>query len=242
MKAVILAAGMASRLRPLTDDRPKCLLKVGNRCLLQRTVDSLVEAGVTSINVVTGYRGGMIRLFLSANYPDLEISYIDNPDFETTNNIYSLYLARPIVDGKDFLLLDSDILFDGRIIPRLLKQEGSTLAVNSHKLGEEEIKVIPDAEGKVAEISKTCSIEKAIGESVGIEKMTGEYSEALFRELEKMIEGEGLSNVFYEKCFERLIPQGFRFGVTDTTDLFSIELDTVEDFNMAKELIPEELF
>ena len=56
MKALILAAGMASRLRPLTDTRPKCLLQVGNRCLLQRTVDNLLDNGISRIAVVTGYR------------------------------------------------------------------------------------------------------------------------------------------------------------------------------------------
>lgn len=242
MTAVILAAGMASRLRPLTNDRPKCLLEVGGRCLLQRTVDSLVSAGTTRLVVVTGYRGDMIRNFLTATYHKLDIAFIHNKDYQATNNIYSLWLTRPQVDGKDFLLLDSDILFDGRIINRLLESDGSVLAVNSHELGEEEIKVITDADGRVAEISKTCSITAAIGESVGIEKMTAEYSAALFRELEQMIEREGLNNVFYEKAFERLIPQGQRFGVVNTTDLFSIELDTVDDFNRASELIPEELY
>lgn len=242
MKAVILAAGMASRLRPLTNDRPKCLLKVGGRCLLERTVDSLVSAAIAQIVVVTGYRGDMIRDFLNENYPTLDITFINNDDFQTTNNIYSLWLTRPQVDGKDFILLDSDILFDGRIINRLLEHSGSVLAVNNHELGDEEIKVITDADGRVKEISKTCSITAAIGESVGIEKMTAEYSETLFRELEQMIEREGLDNVFYEKAFERLIPQGHQFGVVDTTDLFSIELDTVDDFNRAKELIPEELY
>jgi len=242
MKAVILAAGMASRLRPLTNDRPKCLLKVGSRCLLERTVDSLVSAAITQIVVVTGYRGDMIRSFLTKNYPTLDITFINNDDFQTTNNIYSLWLTRPQVDCKDFILLDSDILFDGRIISRLLEHSGSVLAVNNHELGDEEIKVITDADGRVKEISKTCSITEAIGESVGIEKMTAEYSKALFRELEQIIEREGLDNVFYEKAFERLIPQGHQFGVVDTTDIFSIELDTVDDFNRAKELIPEELY
>lgn len=90
MIAVILAAGMASRLRPLTDDRPKCLLRVGSKCILQRTVDSLVAAGIRQIVVVTGYRGGMIRLFLEGNYPDIDFHFIENADFKTTNNIYSL--------------------------------------------------------------------------------------------------------------------------------------------------------
>lgn len=242
MIAVILAAGMASRLRPLTNDRPKCLLTVGTRCLLRRTVDSIKAAGITELVVVTGYRGEMIRSFLTDNYKDMQISFVDNVDYQTTNNIYSLWLAKDYVAGNDFILLDSDILFDGRIINRLLGSEGTCLAVNTHKLGEEEIKVITDDKGKVIEISKVCSIEKAIGESVGIEKMLADYSDALFKELSVMIEQEKLVDVFYERAFERLIPQGHLFGVVNTTDIFSIELDTVEDFNQAKQLIPENIY
>lgn len=242
MIAVILAAGMASRLRPLTDDRPKCLLRVGSKCILQRTVDSIVAAGIRQIVVVTGYRGGMIRLFLEGNYPDIDFHFIENADYQTTNNIYSLWLTKPHVAGREFLLLDSDILFDGRIVERMLATPGTALALNSHKLGEEEIKVITGEDGMVSEISKTCSIDKAIGESVGIEKICADYSEVLFSELDRMIEGEHLVDIFYERAFERLIPQGHKFSVVDTSDLFSIELDTVEDFNQASEIIPRELF
>lgn len=241
MKAVILAAGMASRLRPLTDNCPKCLLKVGGRTLLGRTVDNIMAAGISRLVVVTGYREEMIRTFLTDKYPQLDITFIQNKDYRTTNNIYSLWLARPEVAGREFLLLDSDILFDGEIIRRLFAGSGSTLALNSHKLGEEEIKVILDEDNLVKEISKTCSIEQAAGESVGIEKMTAGYSEALFDELRMMIEDEGQDNVFYEKAFERLIPKGHRFSVTDISDLFSMELDTVEDFDAAKKLLPKEM-
>ncbi len=242
MIGVILAAGMAKRLRPLTDERPKCLLTVGERTLLQRTVDAIITAGINELVVVTGYRQQMIRDFLTAHYPAVTIHFIDNPDYAHNNNIFSLWLTRPYTEGKDFLLLDSDILFDPAIIPAVLKQEGSALALNRHELGEEEIKVIVDNENRVQEISKVCSIEQAIGESVGIEKMTADYSTALFSELEKMIEGEGLIDVFYEKAFERLIPQGHTFKIVDTTDSFSIELDTVEDFENAKKLIPANLY
>lgn len=242
MIGVILAAGMAKRLRPLTDERPKCLLKVGQRTLLQRTVDAIVAAGVDELVIVTGYRKNMIVDFLKTNYPTLIIHFIDNPDFAHNNNIFSLWLTRPYTEGKDFLLLDSDILFDPTIIPAIIRQEGSVLALNRHELGEEEIKVIVDSEGYVKEISKVCSIQEAIGESVGIEKMTADYSKALFRELQHMIVDEGLVNVFYEKAFERLILQGHTFKIIDTTNYFSIELDTVEDFENAKKLMPANLY
>lgn len=81
-----------------------------------------------------------------------------------------------------------------------------------------------------------------MGESVGIEKMTVAYSEVLFRELDQMILNEGLIDIFYERAFERLIPQGQTFRVIDTTDYFSYELDTPEDFQRAQELMPAELY
>ena len=80
-----------------------------------------------------------------------------------------------------------------------------------------------------------------MGESVGIEHVTPEYSEALFQELDLMIEQEGLIDIFYERAFERLIPQGHTFRVVDTTPCFSYELDTPEDFQRAQELMPQNL-
>ena len=233
---------MAKRLRPLTDTRPKCLLQVGQRTLLQRTVDALVQGGISELVVVTGYRGEMIRHFLTTHYPQLAIHFIDNVDYAHNNNIFSLWMTRPYTDGRDFLLMDSDILFDPAIVGRMMAEPATALALNRHECGEEEIKVVVDGAGQVVELSKTCSIRDAVGESVGIEKIAADYSAALFRELEQMIDGEGLIDIFYERAFERLIPQGHLFHVVDTTDMFSIELDTVDDFQRAKELIPAALY
>ena len=230
MIGVILAAGMAKRLRPLTDERPKCLLSVGERTLLERTVDAQRAAGITEWVVVTGYRQEMIRSFLKEHYPQLVFHFIDNPDYAHNNNIFSLWLTRPYTDGKDFLLMDSDILFDPQILPRVLSEEGSVLALNRHELGEEEIKVIVDADLHITEINKTCRPEDALGESVGIEKMSAAYSQALYHELDQMILRENLIDVFYERAFERLIPQGHTFRVVDTTHYYSYEIDTPEDY------------
>lgn len=241
MIGVILAAGMAKRLRPLTDTKPKCLLKVGERTLLERTVDAMRQAGITEFLVVTGYRGEMIREFLTIHYPQATIQYLDNTDYEHNNNIYSLWMACQKVRGCDFLLMDSDILCDPAAVVRIAQEQTSALAVNRHELGEEEMKVVVDADSRITEISKTCRPEDAMGESVGIEKITADYSEALARELDQMILQEGLIDIFYERAFERLIPQGHTFKVVDTTHYFSYELDTPEDFQRAQELMPKEL-
>ena len=241
MIGVILAAGMAKRLRPLTDTKPKCLLEVGKRTLLERTVDAMRQAGIQEFLVVTGYRGEMIREFLTIHYPLSTIHYLDNIDYEHNNNIYSLWMACQKVRGCDFLLMDSDILCDPAAVVRIAQEQTSALAVNRHELGEEEMKVVVDADSRITEISKTCRPEDAMGESVGIEKITADYCEALARELDQMILQEGLIDIFYERAFERLIPQGHTFKVVDTTHYFSYELDTAEDFQRAQELMPKEL-
>ena len=255
MIGVILAAGMAKRLRPLTDTKPKCLLKVGERTLLERTVAAMAAAGITEFVVVTGYRAEMIKDFLENlgnldnldNLDNLEslgkpkFTFLHNADYEHNNNIYSLWMAGQIVRGKEFLLMDSDILCDPAAVLRIANEKEAALAVNRHELGEEEMKVVVDDALRITEISKTCRPEDAMGESVGIEKMTVAYSEALFRELDQMILNEGLIDIFYERAFERLIPQGHTFRVIDTTNYFSYELDTPEDFQRAQELMPAKL-
>ena len=241
MIGVILAAGMAKRLRPLTDTKPKCLLEVGGRTLLERTVRAMQQAGITEFVVVTGYRAEQIREFLSSHFSTVNFHFLHNADYEHNNNIYSLWMAGEFVRGKEFLLMDSDILCDPAAVARIAHEPESALALNRHECGEEEIKVIVDADGHITEISKVCSIQDAIGESVGIEKMTADYSMALYKELDQIIVKEGLIDVFYERCFERLIPQGHTFKVVDTTNYFSYELDTPEDFQRAQELMPKEL-
>ena len=244
MKAIILAAGTASRLRPLTLHTPKCLLKVGERTLLGRSMDALIKAGIREFCIVTGYLHEQIEDFVSQTYGEsIDVCFIHNKDYETTNNIYSLWLARPQADGQEVLLLDSDLLYDGQIVERVLADShDNVLTLIRHELGEEEMKVVMNEDGAITEISKTCDPALAAGESLGIERMGEAYTTALYKELEVMMNEEHLENTFYELAFLRLIAKGSTFSVLDVTDLFSCELDTIEDFENAKLRIPASLY
>ena len=244
MKAIILAAGTASRLRPLTLHTPKCLLKVGERTLLQRSMDALIKAGIREFCIVTGYLHEQIEDFVEQTYGgSIDVCFIQNKDFETTNNIYSLWLARPQADGQEVLLLDSDLLYDGQIVKRVLADKHeNVLTLIRHELGEEEMKVVMNGDGAITEISKTCDPASAAGESLGIERMGKAYTTALYKELDGMMNEEHLENTFYELAFLRLIAKGSTFSVLDVTDLFSCELDTIEDFENAKQRIPADLY
>ena len=236
MKAIILAAGMASRLRPLTLHTPKSLLTIDGKSLLQRSMDALIQNGIKDFVIVTGYLHEKIEAFVKEQYADtISVKFIYNNVYDSTNNIYSLWLARPEAEGEDFLLLDSDLLYDPQIITEVMANKAANvLTLIKHDLGEEEMKVVTDADGVIKEINKTCNPSDAAGESLGIEKIGKEYSAALYKELEVMMNTEHLENKFYELAFERLIPQGHTYNVLDVSHLFSCELDTVEDFENAK--------
>lgn len=207
-------------------------------------MDALIKAGIREFVIVTGFLQEQIEDFVKQTYGEsIDVCFIHNKDYETTNNIYSLWLARPKADGKEVLLLDSDLLYDGQIVERVLaNSHNNVLTLIRHELGEEEMKVVIGKDGAITEISKTCDPASAAGESLGIERMGKAYTTALYKELDIMMNQEHLENKFYELAFLRLIAKGFTFSVLDVTELFSCELDTIEDFENAKQRIPAHLF
>ncbi len=240
--AVILAAGIAQRLRPLTDHTPKCLLEAGGKAILGHMLDQLSKNGINNIIMVTGYREEMIQDYVKKFYPDLTVKFITNPVYDCTNNIYSLWLAEAELKEKPFLLLDSDIVFDHRIIKALLESEhDNCLAINSnYTLGEEEIKVVCTDNNRIRNISKIVDPATALGESIGIELFGSEGSKAIFAEIEQLIESEKGRNLFYEFAFELAIQNGMPLFAVDTSHYPSMEIDFKEDFEKAaQEVIPK---
>jgi choline kinase len=238
MQAIILAAGLSKRLMPLTDSTPKCLLKVGGKTILEMTINNVLKNGINRFVMVTGYRENMIKEFISKNCPDLNITYITNPDYENNNNSYSLWMTKNYIKGAS-ILLDSDILFDFRIISKILASEHPTcLAVNTaHTLGDEEIKVIIDSSYKIQHIGKELDPHKCFGESIGIEKFSPDFFEKLGEVLERKIVKENNVNEFYEKSFQELIDSGNAMYAIDVSEYKSMEIDFPGDLKRAEDEI-----
>ncbi|MEO5583012.1 MAG: phosphocholine cytidylyltransferase family protein [Saprospiraceae bacterium] len=238
MKAVILAAGVASRLRPLTDDTPKCLLKVGEKNILSYTMDHLLVNGINDIIIVTGYLQEQIRDFIAEAYFAVDVKFIYNELYSSTNNIYSLWLAKEELLGEDMLLLDSDILFDQRIIAQLLHSGyENCLALKRHEVGGEEIKIKVDPDGIILQIGKDVIPREAIGESIGIEKFNSAFVNKLYKTLDYKIVLDQKVNIFYEAAFQDLIREGEQIFVVDVTEFSCMEIDTVHDFTVAQDMI-----
>jgi choline kinase len=233
MKTVILAAGAGSRLKPLTDHMPKCLLKVGVKCILERTIKNLLATNNSEIIIVTGYLENKIREFLRERFPHLKITYIYNEFYASTNNIYSLWLAKDAVLGDDMMMMDSDIVFDERIITKI-QNSGykNCLALNRHDVHDEEIKVKTDTRGCVIEIGKEVNVSEAAGESIGIEIFGKEALTELYSILYRKVVTEKKVNQFYEAAFQELSDNNL--FIVDTTEYFCMEIDTEEDLKTAE--------
>ena len=235
MKTVILAAGAGSRLKPLTYHMPKCLLKVGLKCILEMTIENLLATNNSEIIIVTGYLENKIREFIRERFPHLQITYIYNELYASTNNIYSLWLAKDEVLGNDMMMLDSDIVFDERIISKL-QNSGykNCLALKRHEVHDEEIKVKTDAHGCVIEIGKEVNVSQAEGESIGIEIFGIEALTELYFILDRKVVTEKEVNQFYEAAFQELSDN--KLFIVDTTEYFCMEIDTEEDLKIAEGL------
>ena len=238
MKGVILAAGVSSRLRPLTDLTPKCLVELGGRTILGMTLENLIVNGIARVVIVTGYREAQIRRFVRDAFPALDVEFVRNDRFETTNNIYSLSLTESAVGEDGIVLLDSDIVFDRRILGLLARSgHDSCLAMKRGKvLGDEEIKVQVGPGGEILRIGKEVPPGDAAGESIGIEKMSREFLRGLYRILGNMMTGDKNVNSFYEAAFQEAVTQGAAMAAVDVGELQCIEIDTPEDLHAALSL------
>jgi choline kinase len=234
MKAVILAAGCATRLRPYSDDTPKTLLPVAGVPILRRTITSLLRCGIDQFVIGTGYLEHMVRESVDRWFPGLDVAFVSNPDFRTTNNAYSLSLLRPHLENDAFILLDGDVVFDITVIDRLLERGPDCLAVRSvGDLGLEEMKVTADSQDRVLAIGKHVPVRGAMGESVGIELFSARTSRALFAALHQRIHEQGLVNEYYEAAFQQILDEGATLFGVDIGSLYATEIDTIEDLKAA---------
>jgi choline kinase len=243
-KAIVLAAGTASRLRPLTNETPKCLLEVGGKSILQQMLANCLAAGVKEVMIVTGFEAKKIREAVRALKDRPRVRFAHNPYFEKTNNAYSLVLAKSflidnhgeISDG--FMLLDSDISFLPDLLPAFLSHPGedriAVRVVGAHD--EEEMRVQIDGRGYVTHISKTISLDRSYGESIGIETFSAETSRRLFEILEYRIRLADGRTEFYEASFQQLIDERRQLAAVDIGAHPIIEVDTIEDLKLANSL------
>ncbi len=230
---------MGSRIRPLTDNCPKSLLKINGKPILQMMLSHIQSCGINEVVFVLGYLQDHIKDYVDTQFPDLVTHYITNEKYEVTNTGYSLMLTKDVVQDSGFIKFDADVVFDINILKNLIASEyDNCLCIDKNiNLDAEEIKVIIEDGNRVVKASKTVNPDEAIGESIGIEKISSEAAQALFSELEEMMTDEQYHQEYYEAAYERIIEKGVPFHALDISGLEWTEIDTKEDFRTAEPLL-----
>lgn len=129
MQAIILAAGMGRRLGEYTQGNTKCMLEVNGVKLIDRALESLLEAGISRVVLVVGYKAQNVIDYVGDSYKGMPIVYVTNAVYDKTNNIYSLYLAKEYLLQEDTILLESDLIYDASIIKKLVEDPFPNLAL-----------------------------------------------------------------------------------------------------------------
>lgn len=129
MQAIILAAGMGKRLKELTSEATKCMVKVNGVAMIDRMMGALDKLGLSRIVVVVGYEGQKLMDYIDALGISTPVEYVNNTVYDKTNNIYSLYLAKDYLVQEDTLLLESDLVFEEAVLQKLIRNPYPSLVL-----------------------------------------------------------------------------------------------------------------
>lgn len=228
-KAIILAAGMGSRLMPLTKNTHKSLLKLRDKPIIREQIKILQKFGVKDITVVVGYKKEQI-----INELQDSVKFCFNPDYEKTNSVVSLWIAKDVMEGEDILILNGDLLVEPSIIKELIERESDfCTVVDFGKWNPEGYKVMI-RNNKVIEMDMNLKKEETAGEYAGMTKISKNKLKDTVRMLDKYIREKRI-NDWYEDAFVSMIKEGHEMDFIDIKGRWWVEIDYKKDLDKARE-------
>ncbi len=235
MKAVILNSGAGKRLSPLTDDMPKCMIKLNSKSILELQLEILADNCIKDYIITTGPFEDIIKDFVKESFPRLNVTFVNNPLYETTNYIYSLWLARKNLD-EDILLLHGDLVFEPSFIVKLLKTDNNNYIPINKKIS------LPKKDFKALVIN---DVVRKIGVDVfgdnaffcaPLYKIKKDTMDIWLRKIEDFV-NEGKTTCYAEDAFneipDKLYCQAFYY------DEFCMEIDSINDLNIARKFFQD---
>lgn len=235
MKGLILAAGRGTRIRSAIGPHPKCLISFDGQSIIERQIESLICAGIRDIGVVVGYK----KLELMAHLRDrlanssASIRFFDNPKFDSTNNIYSLWLAKGWLMGEACVCLNADVVFHPAILPPLLQTTDPITMLVDPEWRDETMKVIVRNE-RIIRMSKQIERSEFSATYIGITAFAKSMQSRLFKKIAQLIRS-GNVNTFFNSAVQELADEGVHVGYTTTNRLPWAEIDDPSDLAYACE-------
>lgn len=232
MKAIILASGIGKRLQPLTDKMPKPLIRLNGKTIIERQIDILLKNKIKDIIVTTGPFEAMVQRFLREKYQGINITYVPNPQFDTTNYIYTLWLTMNYIDD-DIILIHGDLVFDEKILIKMIEDKNQNLVL-IHKT-----KVIPEKDfkasiinEKIIKISVNCFSDNALP-SFPIYKFSKKDFLIWISEIDREVKTNKL-DLYAEDAFNKISNKITLKPLYFTKEL-CMEIDTTDDLKIANQ-------
>lgn len=228
MKAIILAAGLASRLRPLTEALPKCLLPLNDSLVMNYQLDVLSSAGVDDVIVITGHMGDEIKKVIGDR-----VRYATYPDFAKTNNLYTLHACREHLDSACIILF-SDVLLTGSAMQKLVaSSDDFALLVDTSRVLAGTMRIVGD-ERCITDLGGHIQPVNGIGNFVGIAMFSDRGAKLLGSEMEQMVNEGGHEQDYYVQALPRLAAAGEQIKPIEIDSPW-LEIDDADDYQAAKQ-------
>lgn len=231
-KAVILAAGTGTRLGEHAQGRPKCLIEIDGLTLIERSLDALDDAGITDVIVLLGYRGQLIIDFIGERYKTIAVTYVENPDFANSGNMYSLAQAEHLIDCET-LILEADLLYEPKAVPLLLQADHKDVILVGRLLNHgDDVFICGNKIGVIESISKQKTDGAVLGALFGISKFSANFMRDLFHQARQDF-ANGELNFHYEETIMATSSHGSRVWALVDHDLHWTEIDNEADLRRA---------
>ncbi|MES2223535.1 MAG: phosphocholine cytidylyltransferase family protein [Patescibacteria group bacterium] len=238
MKAIILAGGQATRLRPITHNLPKCLLKIGKKTIIDFQIETLQKNNIKDIIIVTGFKAELLKEHIITNYSqtDITFTFVFNEKYETTHAAHSLWSARDYLTDTT-IYLNSDLICDPMIIKSVIENKNdSVTAIQQNDWDEEEVNVITDENMNVVEIGKLIPEKLSKGEFIGATKLSSSFLNKLIEVLNDMVQKNDTKKFAVDAINNVIHSKGENLYALDVSHYVAIEIDTIEDFEKGKKL------
>ena len=238
--ALLLAAGTGSRLYPLTQNSPKCLTLVNEKSILERLVISLKQQGFKRFVIVTGYMENCIREFLGTKSGNMTIEYIYSPLYKTTNNIYSLWIARERIN-EPFILVESDLVFDVSQLDDMVYPDRIAVAHMQPWMNGTTVTINKSQQIKSFQNGTAGHLDEIRYKTVNIYSFSLSSWRAIVERLNQYISA-GNVNCYYETSFAEMVEEGNLSLQAVSFDRKPwYEIDTIKDLAEAEKIIPADI-
>lgn len=235
---------MGRRMGDYTAQNTKCMVQVNGTTLIDRVMQQLRRAGVDRVVTVTGYKGDSLKDYLTGRYPDMRQVFVDNSEYQTTNNIYSLWLARRQMAEDDTLLLESDLIYEDAVLEMAAETGYDAAAVVArYRPGMDGTVVTLDRESVITEFIPKSLFNPADADryykTVNIYSFGRSFAETTFiPALGEFIDRHG-RNEYYEMVLRYLTASGAcRIHGLCTGNLKWYEIDNADDLHRAEQIFP----